>query len=244
PPPDLQAIKDGARDQARAIIRQAIYPCTTATTGLLLLFGVPLPLGPALGGPMIEVATPVCASLTKRLLELAKIYKDPPDPDFGTIAPVAPGTLAPLDLSSCASLSGDERRLCRRVGKLAGRYAGKVARAEAIATALRITVERASGALAADDQRALKRQLRAAKKRAKQLEKARTAAAKAGQKLASSLGESGVTGLITEAQFSEAADVVLAGLAAQGLADAEARDLLGPALTPTALDLLAVLAEP
>src|SRR4029453_2795734 len=58
------------------------------------------------------------------------------------------------------------------------------------------------------------------------------------------LGESGVPGLITEAQFPEAADVVLAGLAAQGLADAEARDLLGPALTPTALDLLAVLAEP
>jgi hypothetical protein len=140
---------------------------------------------------MVQVATPLCASLMKRILELAKIYKDPPDPDFGAIAPVAPGTEAKIDLSSCTSLSGDERRLCRRVGKLVGRYAGKVARAEAVATALRSTVERASGALAAGDDRALKRQVRAAKKRAKQLDKARGAAAKAGQRLASALGDVG-----------------------------------------------------
>jgi hypothetical protein len=63
-------------------------------------------------------------------------------------------------------------------------------------------------------------------------------------RLASTLGDAGVTALITEAQYAEGAEDVLARLAAEGLADAAARDLLGPALTPAAVDLLAVLAEP
>ena len=109
---------------------------------------------------------------------------------------------------------------------------------------MRETVERATAARQANKERALKRQLHAGKRRLQQLEAAIAARARSGGKLAAVLTAAGTTGALSEAQFTEVSAIVLGKLAEQGIPQSEAQTLLGSALTPRALDLLAVLGEP
>lgn len=239
PPPGLETLKDLALEQMRLEFSQSLAPCIYSATGVAL-FAVPAG-GLAIGGVLLDIAGPLCQHYLLHIIELERVYKDPPDFDFDTIAPITPAARPPVDVSSCEQATGDERRLCRRVGKAAGKYLGKVVRVGDVAEALRITVERVTAADAAGEERAAKRQLRAAKKRGKQLEAAVAARARAGAKLASTLAEAQITGALSEPQFAEASTNVLGRLAAQGLAEDAARAALGPALTPTAQDLLVVL---
>jgi hypothetical protein len=214
----------------------------TATTGLAL-FAIP-GAGLAVGGVVLDLVAPLCESHVLHLIDLQRVYDDPPDFAFGTIAPITPSARTKVDASSCDAAAGDERGTCRRAAKAATRYLGKVQRVGDVAEALRITVERASAAVQAGDERALKKQLRAAGKREKQLDAALATRGRFGAKLASALNDAGVTASLTEAQFSDAAEIVLTKLAAGGLPETEARTVLGPALTPLALDPLALLGQP
>jgi len=246
PIPDaLQKLKDYALEQIRIQFAQVLYPCFVASTGVAL-FGT-VTTGPAIplivGGTLIAAGTPGCASGVKRLHDLQLIYNDPPNFDFNEITPIAPTARPSLALPSCTDFAGDDRRLCKRLGKATVRHAVKDERATAVAEALRITVEKASAAFEADEEGALKRQLKVAAKRQKQLDSALAGRGKAGAKLASVLGGV-VTVSLTEAQFTGATTVVLGKLAELGLAETEARTLLGPALTPRSLDVLVVFGQP
>lgn len=68
--------------------------------------------------------------------------------------------------------------------------------------------------------------------------------ARAGGKLAAVLRAAGVTGALTDAQSAQAVDSVLTELASQGIAATTAQALLGSALAPVAIDVLAVLGQP
>jgi hypothetical protein len=50
--------------------------------------------------------------------------------------------------------------------------------------------------------------------------------------------------MLADAQAQQAAQIVLGDLATQGLPTPTAETLLGPALTPGAVDVLAVLGQP
>jgi len=113
-----------------------------------------------------------------------------------------------------------------------------------VTEALRITVERASAALLAGDEKALNKQLKAGTKRGRQLDAAVATRARFGAKLAATLGDAGISASLTETQFGDAVQTVLGRLAAGGLPEADARAALGAALTPTALDPLTVLGQP
>jgi hypothetical protein len=208
------------------------------------LFGAGGPVATVSAAVMLSAASPICAILVHDLIEWHKIYKDPPDFDFHRIMPIRPSARPAIDLPSCDGLDGSDRKTCRRLGKAVLRYAAKVQRVADILDALRVTIERASAAVQANDERALKKQLRAADKRGKQIEAAIRGRANAGEKVVATLTDAGVTGAVSEAQFTEISAFILARLAEQGLAEAEARTDLDSALTPSALDPVALLGEP
>jgi hypothetical protein len=110
-----------------------------------------------------------------------------------------------------------------------------------VATALATSVDRASTASQTGAKAAARRQQRAEARLSKQLEAALRAKAKRGTKLATILRREQFGGTLTEAQASQATDLVLADLAQQGFADVS---VLGAALTPHAHDLLALLSQP
>jgi hypothetical protein len=240
----LKKLKDAALERMRSLLAKAIGPCGSVGLGFTL-FGVPGPiLGPVLGTGMLAASSPLCVLYVHRLAQEQMIYNDPPDFDVDTIAPIVPSARPTIDLPSCSGLTGDDRRTCRKLGKTLRKHLAKVQRADDVTVALRITVERASAALQQGNDDALARQLKAGGKREKQLAAAIAAEANAGAKVAAVLSGAGTTGAVSETQFTAAADVVVAKLVEQGLAESDARAALGLALTPTTLDLLAVLGQP
>lgn len=242
----MKALKEYALQQLRLEFEQVVYPCIVATSGVAV-FAATAATGPAIaimvGGGLVAAATPQCAGGIKRLHELQLIYNDPPDLDFGTIVPIRPTARPAFAVPSCADVKGAERRFCRRFGKALVRHAAKDDRATAVAEALRTTVEKAVGAFEAEDDGALKRQLRAAGKRRKQLDAALRARGKAGRKLAALLRDVG-TASLTETEFTDGSTAALARLGEIGLAEADARTLLDATLAPRTLDQLDVLGRP
>ena len=243
PPPELVTFKDLALQQLQADFEQALYPCLTANTGLVLFFSVGPTIGPVIGGTMAAAAGPLCVSLLRRIIDLQKIYEDPPDFDFHRIAPIGRSARGSVELPSCRGLKGEDKRICTRLAGAVRGYVKKVEKAGAVVESLRITFERAAGAHIAGDDKAYDKQVRAAEKRAKQLESALEAKQKAGAKLAEVLAEAQATAPLTEEQYADAAEEILAELAAGGLAEAAAAEALGDTLTPKAVDLIALLAQ-
>jgi hypothetical protein len=237
----MQTAKERALVELRREFDQAVYPCLVATSGvpLLVIPGSGIPIAATL----LAIAGPRCTEAVQRLADLQKTYDDPPDFDYDTIAPIAPTARPSIELPSCSEATGTERGLCRRLIKAAKQYVAKAQRVGDVVTALRTTIERASAALLAGDDRALKKQLRAAGKRQRQLDAALAARARTGGKLASVLGEAQVTGSMTQQQYVDAAFIVLGKLEEQGLPQAEVQEALGSALRPKVIDVLELLAR-
>src|SRR5262249_13161847 len=141
-------------------------------------------IGPVIGTGLLAAASPLCALYVHRLAQEQMIYKDPPDFEVDTIAPIIPSARPAVDLPSCNGLTGDDRRTCRKLEKALTKYLAKVQHADDVTVALRTTVERASAASQQGDDHALTRQLHAGGKREKQLAAAIAAEAKAGAKVA------------------------------------------------------------
>jgi hypothetical protein len=243
-PPDLMAAKERALRQMRSDLQQALYPCVVANTGVVVFYAGGIAVGPIVGGTMIAAATPQCVSLIQRIIDLQKTYQDPPDPDYQRVAPIPHRRKPSFELPGCKGLPRDEKRFCKRLGTAVRAYVRKVEKVTDVVESLRVTVERASGANDAGDDKALAKQTKAAVKRVKQMETALARKARAGEKLAALLAEQGVTAPVDETDCSEGADTVLGALAEAGLPDAEARSALGPALDPVALDLVTLFPEP
>lgn len=241
PPPGFDPLKQLALDTMRAEVAQSYAPCLTAGTSLAL-FAVG-PIGAATGQLVFTPAALICARIVQHLTELQRVYDDPPDPAFHTLARLRKTDVPSVDPSVCASLTGSDRKICRKLAHAAQRHVKALYRVGDVAVVWRTTVERASAAYAADEQRQFKRQLRAATKRAKQLTAAIAARAKAGKKIVAILRAANVTGTLSETQFTDASAIVLSNLANAGLPESDARALLGTALTPRAIDLLEILSQ-
>jgi hypothetical protein len=226
----------------RRELAQSLAPCFTVGAGLAL-FAIPAS-GIAAGSVILNFSIPVCEYHLAHIIDLQRVYNDPPDFDYEHVVGITPSARTPIDATSCDTASGADRKACRRIAKAATKYAGKVQRVGDVTEALRITVERASAALLAGDEKALNKQLKAGTKRGRQLDAAVATRARFGAKLAATLGDAGISASLTETQFGEAVQTVLGRLAAGGLPEADARAALGPALTPTALDPLTVLGQP
>ncbi len=242
PPPELDPIKQLALQQMRRELAQALAPCLTAGTAVsLFALGTP---GVLAGRLVFAPAAGICARIVQHLVDLQKVYDDPPAPSYTKVAPITSTGSPSLDLSPCKELTGPPRRLCRKLGSAAQRHVAKLFHVGDVITSLRTAIERASAASQANDQKAIKRQVTAAGKRSTQLAAAFAARAKAGAKVAAILRDAGTTGSLDEAQFTEAASIVLDDLAAVGLPASAAQAVLGPALTPRTIDLVDLLGQP
>jgi hypothetical protein len=244
PPPELVTFKELALEQMKKDFEQGLYPCLTGTTGLALFFSAGVTIGPIVGGAMAAAAGPQCVSLVRRIVDLQKIYEDPPDFDFHRVAKVARSARGAVELPSCKGLARADKRVCTRLASAVRGYVKKVEKATAVVESLRITFERAAGAHIAGEARAFDKQVRAAGKRAKQLDAALEQKARAGAKLAAVLAEAEATALLDAEGYAEAAAALLAELVAAGLPEEDAAEALGDALTPKAVDLVALLAQP
>jgi hypothetical protein len=120
PPPELDPIKSLALEQMRHELAQSLAPCLTAgTTVSLFALG---PIGVLTGRLVFAPAAGICARIVQHLAELQRVYDDPPDPAFRTIAPVAATAVPPVDLSPCKEVTGKDRRTCVKLGKAAHRH--------------------------------------------------------------------------------------------------------------------------
>jgi hypothetical protein len=242
PPLDLPPFKRDALLQMKLELQQALYPCVIASTGIIV-FATPgsIAVGPIVGTTMFGVAAPVCVNILKTIQDLKMVYDDPPDPAFDRIAHVAPAARPVLDLPSCTALQGKDRALCKRLGRAVTHWVGAVGHVSDVAAAPATTANRLGAASAAGDAKASKKQTRAANKLANRLDAAVNARARAGMKLAAVLGAAQTTGALSDSQSAQAVDAVLTGLAGQGLAEEDARAVLGEALAPGTVDVVTTL---
>lgn len=245
-PPEIDPVKALALEAMRAEFERVVYPCLVGSSGVSVYVGL-VALGPAIsimiGGSLVAAATPACATGIRRLMQLQLIVNDPPDPNFQEVAKVPKKTKAQLDLPSCDEFSGKEKRFCRKLGKSLTKYVEKDDRVSDIAETLRITVERAVGAFQSDDEKALKKQLKAVSKRQRQLDGAKKKRARQGAKLAKVFDKEQILVELDADQFTTGSEAALEGLAEEGLPEDEARTLLDTTLDPRTLDWLSVIAR-
>ncbi len=240
--PDPGVLKAAALARMRADYQKAVWPCLTAATGVGLFFGGLT--GPIYGATMLQVALPICVPLIKEIRDLAEVYNDPPDSNFKSVVAVARSPIPKLGLPSCSPLTGGEKTRCGRFQTAVLAYVTAVSRVTDVADALRVTVNRYSGATQAGDSASAARQFAAALQLNKQLTSTAATRAKSGAALRAQLRAAGVNGRVTPDQYSAGATEVLRRLADAGLPDSEARAALAPALVPLEQDLLAAIAQP
>ncbi len=92
---------------------QSLAPCIYAATGVTL-FAI-LGNGLVVGGVLLDVAAPLCENYLLHIIDLQRVYDDPPDFHFDTIAPITPAARPPVDVSTCDQATGDGYRTRRRV---------------------------------------------------------------------------------------------------------------------------------
>jgi hypothetical protein len=240
----LPQFKKDALQSMRLEFEQALYPCLVASTGLVLIGGLGgVVIGPIIGSTLLGSAGSLCLVHLTALQFFQKIYKDPPDPAFHHFAHVRPAAAPALTLPSCNGLKGKDRATCRKLEALVKHYATAAQHVTDVATALSTTADRFSAAMAAGDTKAAKKQERFADKLDRRLHAAVHARSRSGAKLAALLRKAGVSGTLTASQTSDAVDAALAALAQAGLPEETARALLGSALMPPPVDVLATFGK-
>jgi hypothetical protein len=239
-PSTPKAVREAARDALRAEVTQALYPCLTATAGLIL-FGTVTPIGVAAGSVMVATGGPLCAKLIPLIVSLDKIFKDPPVAGYRRVAHVVRRPAARIALPSCSGLVPPA--LCRRLHALALSWASSVQRAGESAQALATTVGREGAARAAHDDAAAKLQAKSALRLLPTLRGDLRAQGAAGSALAAFLRRNGVSGSLSAAQAGTAIGNVAQRLGPLGVTRGQLEEAAAPQLTPRALNLVSVIAQ-
>jgi hypothetical protein len=234
--PAQVAAKRNALEALRETTEAALYPCFSTSAGTTLITsGL---LGSVVGGTLLAIAGPLCASYYTMILAEIKTVKDPPRSDFRTVAVAAPAALGAG--AGCGGRHGAALRLCKTAGLAASRLLAASRATARLARAVETTIDRESGAERAHSKSAADRQNRALIALGKQFRKARRAEAAAGAALARIIRSHGVTIRMTAAQASAADQDLLSALSQHGLSAANGAFLAG-LLKGRAFDVLSKL---
>jgi hypothetical protein len=242
-PATPKAVRDATLAALRAEMSQALYPCLTATAGLIL-FGTATPIGVLAGGTMFAVGAPQCAQAVALLVNLQKAYNDPPVAGYRTVAHVIRRPPARVALPSCSAHGAAVAAICRRLHSLALAWVSSLQRARESSQALATTVGREGAARAAHNAAAAALQAKTALRLLPTLHGDLRAQAAAGSALASFLRREHVSGNLSTAQSSAAIEDVVQKLARLGVTRTELEAEIAPQLKPTPLNLVSALAQP
>ena len=111
------------------------------------------------GEVMSAAAAPLCAPKIGRLLDDYKVFDDPPDANYWQVAVPARARAAPDVSAGCRHASGKAHAFCLELASLVAQLVRAAGRTTAADGALVTTVNRASGAKRAHNQKALQLQL-------------------------------------------------------------------------------------
>ncbi len=247
----LPELKDLARKDFRAAFKDAEGPClhlaeglgVTATGAVWLGTSATVPGGIPAGGALIATgevmsaaAAPLCAPKIGRLLDDYKVFADPPDGNYWQLALPARARAAPDVSAGCRRVSGKARAFCLNLAALVAKLVRAAGRTTAVDGAIVTTVNRASGARHAHNQRALKLQLEHAGKLEQQLTSDLAAEASLGRQIHELLP-------FGDLKRSQAAKAI-AYLERKGVTAAHLRRMDPSALKPAAQDPIARLVNP
>jgi len=241
-PATPKAVRAAALAALRAEISQALYPCLTATAGLIL-FGTSTPIGVVAGGTMFAVGAPACAQVLAMLVNLQRAYRDPPVAGYRSVARVRRRPPSKIAFRSCSGHGSALAASCRRLQALARAWVTSLQRARESSQALATTVGREGAARAAHDSAAAARQGKAAVGLLPTLRGDLRGQAAAGAALSSFLRRLRVAGSLTSAQSSLAIGDVVQRISRSGVTGAELEGEAPSQLTPKPLDLVGALAQ-
>jgi hypothetical protein len=228
--------KRNALEALRETTQAALYPCSSTSVGTTLITsGL---LGAVVGGTLLAIAGPLCASYYTMILAEINTIKDPPRSDFRTVARAAPVALGAG--AGCGGRHGAALRLCKAAGHAASRLIAASRATARLARAVETTIDRESGAERAHSKSSAERQNRALISLSEQFRKARRAQTAAGAALARIIRSHGATVRMTAAQASAADQDLLSALSQRGLSVAN-RTFLAGLLKGRAFDVLAAL---
>jgi len=228
--------KRNALEALRETTQAALYPCSLTSVGTTLITsGL---LGAVVGGTLLAIAGPLCASYYTMILAEINTIKDPPRSDFRTVARDAPVALGAG--TGCGGRHGAALRLCKTAGLAASRLLARSRATARLARAVETTIDRESGAERAHSKSSAERQNRALILLSEQFRKARRAQTAAGAALARIIRSHGATVRMTAAQASAADQDLLSALSQRGLSAAN-RTFLAGLLKGRAFDVLGTL---
>ena len=236
-----QAVRDGALEQMKLELTRAVYPCLTASTGLVVFGAVPLPAGPIVGSTLVAVAGPICARMLATLKSLELVYNDPPVDDFTVAATVSNDPPPVVTMPPCPPDPPAIAGTCADIQSAALDYLAQTQNVSNVAAALETTVGRESAAATANDSASVTLQQQTALNLLPQLGATIANRRTSGARLAATLTAAGTKIKFTSKQTAQAYSQILKSLAAAGIPEKAIRDALAKALKPVPIDALKAL---
>lgn len=241
--------KLAARNDLLVTLSIAPGPCALAAIGATAgVWGLTVPGSGALAlvpaAILGAAAGPACRTFAQRIFDDAEIAADPPRRDYRRVARVAPARVPALP--GCGAFAGEARTFCGALRTAVRRYLAAVLHTTAVDDALRVTVDRESGAANARNRGALARQDAAGRRLEVAFASARHGEAKLGARVAGLVRARRVAGRLSPAQFGQGANALLARLAPRGVSRRKLGSLAGTrgvarALAPRAVEVLKTL---
>jgi hypothetical protein len=247
--PKKQEKKDAARADLEAAVANAMANCSVAFAGSGLI-GAGALSGPNIaaglsstvaGAFMVDTAGPLCGLALARVKLDYDLYNDPPDANFGKVAlPAKVKARKPL---SCRKAGRRGKRACTRLAKAAAALAGAADRAQAIRKAMDVTMNRTSGAVAADNADGLALQDASHRVLAGMLARAIADQNKAAKAFTKLLRGYGIHVKLKGKQAEKGVQRTVAKLVAQGVPQAQLQQLAGNQLAVKSIDVVKSLSD-
>jgi hypothetical protein len=224
-------------DALKETLPAGLYPCFSTALGTTLITSGPP--GAAAGGTLIAIAGPLCKAYYTMLLAEIETVKDPPRSDYRLVA--HPVHFAPARRgAACKRRHGAALRTCKRASVAAADLVATTRTTASVARAIKITMDRETGARRAHSVTGVRRQDHALAGLNRRFLKVRKKEAAAGAALARIIRRSGAEVRLTTAQAKVARRRLLKGLSSRGLSAAHRR-YAGGLFKGHALDVLAKL---
>ena len=240
--PTIERQKIFAKGDLLPTIFRAEAACGTVALGTTaLVWGTTVPgaggAAAIAGDLMLAGAGPDCIALVERIYDDARIVNDPPRSDLGRVAKPRP-IRTPVPAPSCAKEPAAPAGFCTGLRADVLGYVAAVRKATAVDTALKITVDRESGAARSGRASALKVQEHAGSELVTEMRAASRRERAAGAKLAKQLGTEGVTGSLTAGEAAKGIALISTSLSKRGITSSA---LPTSSLAPAPVDLVAAL---
>jgi hypothetical protein len=249
--PEIPADKRAAFRDLGPAVRWATLPCTVEAQGLTLLGTGVLFAGAPGGGLALAVSgnllagafAPTCAEAIKRIISDYRRYKDPPFPDFHTVARPA-AVSQRVALPSCKRYPKRIRGYCSDLRAAVTRLVIAARKVSAVDRSLETTVGRQTAAISARDASAVALQAATAEQLGAQMAAALREQGRAGAKIAALLRSRGLRLRHTRAQNSKVIAAVARLVGRKGVSRTDLAAAVPSALQPRASDLTQALANP